>query len=214
MTMNDTWGYKSYDHNWKSTETLIRNLVDIASKGGNYLLNVGPTCQGVIPAAERRAAPGDRQVDEGQRRGDLRHDRQPVQPPALGPLHEEAERRRGHALPARLRLADGRQAGRAGPAQRGPQRLAAGDGQDSPGGQRGRGPGRRGPGRAAGPHRHGGRAGGQRQARYREGAAGPGGGWDHGATRAAGGNPRRVRPRSSPRAAGRTLATGPTHATG
>jgi alpha-L-fucosidase len=51
MTMNDTWGYKSYDHNWKSTETLIRNLVDIASKGGNYLLNVGPTAEGLIPEA-------------------------------------------------------------------------------------------------------------------------------------------------------------------
>ncbi len=50
MTMNDTWGYKSYDDNWKSTETLIRNLVDIASKGGNYLLNVGPTAEGLIPA--------------------------------------------------------------------------------------------------------------------------------------------------------------------
>ena len=49
MTMNDTWGYKSYDHNWKSTEMLIRNLVDIASKGGNYLLNVGPTSLGEIP---------------------------------------------------------------------------------------------------------------------------------------------------------------------
>jgi alpha-L-fucosidase len=50
MTMNDTWGFKSYDDNWKPTETLIRNLVDIASKGGNYLLNVGPTAQGEIPA--------------------------------------------------------------------------------------------------------------------------------------------------------------------
>jgi len=49
MTLNDTWGYKSYDNNWKSTETLIRNLIDIASKGGNYLLNVGPTSEGVIP---------------------------------------------------------------------------------------------------------------------------------------------------------------------
>jgi len=49
MTMNDTWGFKSYDHNWKSTQTLIRNLVDIVSKGGNYLLNVGPTCLGEIP---------------------------------------------------------------------------------------------------------------------------------------------------------------------
>ncbi|MGA4643575.1 alpha-L-fucosidase [Limisphaera sp. 4302-co] len=49
MTINDTWGYKSWDHNWKSTETLIRNLIDIASKGGNYLLNVGPMADGRIP---------------------------------------------------------------------------------------------------------------------------------------------------------------------
>ena len=49
MTMNNTWGYKSYDQNWKSTQTLIRNLVDIVSKGGNYLLNVGPTAEGEIP---------------------------------------------------------------------------------------------------------------------------------------------------------------------
>jgi alpha-L-fucosidase len=49
MTMNDTWGFKSYDDHWKSTETLVRNLVDIASKGGNYLLNVGPTAEGEIP---------------------------------------------------------------------------------------------------------------------------------------------------------------------
>jgi alpha-L-fucosidase len=49
MTMNETWGYKSYAHNWKSTETLIRNLVDIASKGGNYLLNVGPKADGTFP---------------------------------------------------------------------------------------------------------------------------------------------------------------------
>jgi alpha-L-fucosidase len=51
MTMNDTWGFKSYDDNWKSSEQLIRNLVDIVSKGGNYLLNVGPTPEGTIPAA-------------------------------------------------------------------------------------------------------------------------------------------------------------------
>ena len=49
MTMNDTWGFKSKDNNWKSTTTLIRNLIDIASKGGNYLLNVGPTAEGIIP---------------------------------------------------------------------------------------------------------------------------------------------------------------------
>ena len=49
-TINDSWGFKHYDHNWKSSEELIRKLVDIVSKGGNYLLNVGPTAQGVIPA--------------------------------------------------------------------------------------------------------------------------------------------------------------------
>ena len=50
MTMNGTWGYKSYDDKWKSTEILIRNLLDIASKGGNYLLNVGPKADGEFPA--------------------------------------------------------------------------------------------------------------------------------------------------------------------
>lgn len=50
MTMNDTWGFKTNDHNWKSTETLIYNIIDIISKGGNYLLNVGPAPEGLIPA--------------------------------------------------------------------------------------------------------------------------------------------------------------------
>jgi alpha-L-fucosidase len=60
MTMNDTWGFKKNDHNWKSAETLIHNLVDIAAKGGNYLLNVGPTAEGLIPApsVERLAEMG------------------------------------------------------------------------------------------------------------------------------------------------------------
>lgn len=49
MTMNETWGYKSYANNWKSVETLVRNLIDIASKGGNYLLNVGPRADGTFP---------------------------------------------------------------------------------------------------------------------------------------------------------------------
>ena len=50
MTMNDTWGYKSFDDGWKDTRTLLRTLIDVASKGGNFLLNVGPTAQGEIPA--------------------------------------------------------------------------------------------------------------------------------------------------------------------
>jgi alpha-L-fucosidase len=52
MTMNDTWGFKTDDTNFKSTEVLLRNLIDIASKGGNYLLNIGPDSHGVVPAAE------------------------------------------------------------------------------------------------------------------------------------------------------------------
>jgi len=49
MTMNDTWGYKVNDRNWKSTGRLIQMLSDIASKGGNFLLNIGPRADGSIP---------------------------------------------------------------------------------------------------------------------------------------------------------------------
>lgn len=60
MTMNNHWGYNKHDQNWKSSEDLIRKLVDIASKGGNFLLNVGPTGEGLIPgpSVERLAAMG------------------------------------------------------------------------------------------------------------------------------------------------------------
>ena len=59
-TINDTWGFKTHDHNWKSTTQLIRNLVDIVSKGGNYLLNIGPDAEGAIPtpSIERLQAMG------------------------------------------------------------------------------------------------------------------------------------------------------------
>jgi alpha-L-fucosidase len=50
MTLNGHWGYHKMDTKWKSTETLVRNLLNIASKGGNLLLNVGPTGEGIIPA--------------------------------------------------------------------------------------------------------------------------------------------------------------------
>lgn len=60
MTLNNHWGYSKNDHHWKSSSTLIHNLVDIASKGGNYLLNVGPTEAGLIPqpSVERLAKVG------------------------------------------------------------------------------------------------------------------------------------------------------------
>jgi alpha-L-fucosidase len=51
MTLNGTWGYSEHDLDWKSAETLIHNTVDIASKGGNYLINAGPLADGTIPEA-------------------------------------------------------------------------------------------------------------------------------------------------------------------
>jgi len=49
MTMNDNWGYNKNDMDFKSSKDLIRKLADIASKGGNFLLNVGPKADGTFP---------------------------------------------------------------------------------------------------------------------------------------------------------------------
>jgi alpha-L-fucosidase len=48
-TTNDTWGFRTDDTNWKGPGQILFKLVDIVSKGGNYLLNVGPMADGVIP---------------------------------------------------------------------------------------------------------------------------------------------------------------------
>ena len=55
MTMGTSWAYNPHEKNWKDPEKLVRNLVDVASHGGNYLLNVGPTASGKFPqeAVER-----------------------------------------------------------------------------------------------------------------------------------------------------------------
>ena len=49
-TTNNSWGYKVYDKDWKSTKELLYYFVDILSKGGNYLLNIGPDGEGHVPA--------------------------------------------------------------------------------------------------------------------------------------------------------------------
>ncbi|MEN8193998.1 MAG: alpha-L-fucosidase [Bacteroidota bacterium] len=54
MTMNDHWGFNKNDNNWKSSKELIHKLADIASKGGNFLLNVGPTSEGVFPPESKK----------------------------------------------------------------------------------------------------------------------------------------------------------------
>jgi len=48
MTINNTWAYNKNDHEFKSEQTLIRGLVEVASRGGNFLLNVGPQPDGQI----------------------------------------------------------------------------------------------------------------------------------------------------------------------
>jgi len=61
ITMNGHWAYNKADKDWKSPGRMIRSLVDIISKGGNLLLNVGPTGEGIIPSPsiERLTAIGD-----------------------------------------------------------------------------------------------------------------------------------------------------------
>lgn len=48
-TINSTWGYNKYDTNWKSTAKILRSLVKVVSRGGNYLLNIGPRGDGSVP---------------------------------------------------------------------------------------------------------------------------------------------------------------------
>jgi len=48
-TLNDTWGYNKDDHKWKDANQVIRLLLKINSRGGNYLLNIGPDAKGVVP---------------------------------------------------------------------------------------------------------------------------------------------------------------------
>lgn len=61
VTMNDTWGFKKDDTNWKPTAILIQQMVQVSSRGGNYLLNIGPKSDGSVPApsVERLAQVGE-----------------------------------------------------------------------------------------------------------------------------------------------------------
>jgi alpha-L-fucosidase len=54
MTLNDSWGYQRADDNWKSSRTVIRNLISCVRDGGNYLLNIGPKPDGSVPEESSR----------------------------------------------------------------------------------------------------------------------------------------------------------------
>ena len=71
-TINHTWGYRKDDHDWKSPGDITFKLVDIVSKGGNYLLNVGPMADGDHPAGQPGHPAHGRPVAQGERRGGLR----------------------------------------------------------------------------------------------------------------------------------------------
>jgi alpha-L-fucosidase len=49
QTMNNSWGYASWDNNYKTPGVLIRQLVQVVSRDGNYLLNIGPKGDGTLP---------------------------------------------------------------------------------------------------------------------------------------------------------------------
>ena len=58
MTINGHWGYNKADHKWKSPTEIVRNLINIVSKGGNYLLNIGPTSEGLLPPPSVKSLEG------------------------------------------------------------------------------------------------------------------------------------------------------------
>ncbi|SCD22148.1 Alpha-L-fucosidase [Proteiniphilum saccharofermentans] len=48
QTFSGSWGYHRDEYTWKSTHQLVVMLIETVSKGGNLLLNVGPTARGVF----------------------------------------------------------------------------------------------------------------------------------------------------------------------
>lgn len=67
-TMNNHWGYCYYDHTFKTPKTIIRKLVECVSKGGNFILNVGPDAKGRIPKESKEilTAVGDWMEENGE----------------------------------------------------------------------------------------------------------------------------------------------------
>ena len=71
MTMNDSWGFTEADDAWKNSKTIVRNLIECANGGGNYLLNIGPKPDGSVPEQSVNSPHRSRQVDEQERADDL-----------------------------------------------------------------------------------------------------------------------------------------------
>ncbi len=101
QTLNGAWGYDRDNLDWKSPELLVRLLIDSVAKGGNVLLNVGPTARGEFEPRARADPRRHRRVDPPPRPLHLRRHRQRSDPAARLPLHPA----RQPPLPPPLRLA-------------------------------------------------------------------------------------------------------------
>ena len=101
MTLNDSWGYQRADDNWKSSKTVVRNLITCSRDGGNYLLNIGPKPDGSIPAESVRVLTEVGQMDAAQWRDYLRIRSLPAAPIGVRQLHAQGQ----HALHACVFLA-------------------------------------------------------------------------------------------------------------
>ena len=95
-TINHTWGYRTDDTDWKSPGQILFKLIDIVSKGGNYLLNVGPMADGTIPRRERGRPPDGGPLAACERRSRVRRGRDAVRRGA-----RRAERARHEGRPRR-----------------------------------------------------------------------------------------------------------------
>jgi len=104
-TFSGSWGYYRDEESWKSTDQILRMLIDTVSKGGNFLLNVGPNGRGEL---DERALVRLREIGRwmrSARAGDLRlHDRAGTfaAVPRRLPVHVQSEDEPALSAPVRV----------------------------------------------------------------------------------------------------------------
>ncbi len=105
MTMNGTWGYKSYDHNWKPVKTLVRNLVDIALQRRQLPAECRAHRRRGISAESIQSLKGIGEWMKVNGEAIYGTKGQPAETTELGPHYPQAARRQHRAVPLRVRLA-------------------------------------------------------------------------------------------------------------
>ena len=110
QTFSGSWGYYRDETSWKSPAQLIELLIDTVSKGGNLLMNVGPTARGTFDERAQGPAGGVRALDAGERAVDLRRDAGARRVQGAGQLAAHLQPEDQPALRAPAGVADGRAA--------------------------------------------------------------------------------------------------------